>query len=554
MRRGQGLPLNTVIVAIVVVLVLVLVVLVFVAHASSFDRSAVSNRCDGPSCQLLQETGLANVKVSAPQTVVVGQSARFTVYDENQRFSRVTVEIVSSPATGQASGAPGASSASNATVHRVSFNGTDVPGTYEYRLVGIDPSGHRTVIETGSFSVVEPSASAGYAEASVSLPSTIPPSGPLLVAVEPTAAYERGVLVFSSGNRSIRILVANASDGSLAGELSGPLRAGAYALDPHRSSLVSGNGSAQALDPNTKAGFIVTDAIRCGSSSACPTAAPYCGYNGTLFACSASCVGAGGLAADGSACCADLRFNATAHECALKARPIKIVLVPVGSDPARLASLAGVWSRALERATPLSACNGSRVEIEALGNASCAASCALAAGGGPISEAAWNACLDRIGSCGRAKLPDADRIVGVTGSSGIAIDEPGGALVSFAARAELGGSRFVMAGSGAQNLTRLFLQTLGISYGLGPLACSDTGSIPRAACSGPNHLDCGPNCTLPFDPTDTAVDWNATCFSDANYSRPFVMGSCAGASVYGPAGSRILARTPAFERAMEGCS
>ena len=551
MRRGQGLPLNTIAIAIVVILVLVLVVLIFVSHASSFQSSASSNRCDGPTCQLIQNAGLADVSVTGPQSVVEGQPASFTVNDAKDRFSSVSVEIVSSPATGKVT-QPAPRGGPAGSVHRVSFNATDAPGVYEYRLVGTTPDGRRVVIRTGSFTVVAPTPS-GKAQATIELPATVSPEGPLIVAAQPNGAYASGSLVFASNEHRFSVKLSKASGGTLAGRLEEPMPVGTYALDTKDSSLTDAAGSAHGLDPSISARLVVTSAIACSSSSSCDSQAPYCAYNGTSFACSASCVGVGGLATDANACCSELRYNGTSRQCELAARPLRIVLVPVGIEPARLTGMANAWKRALVAASPLRSCGPSRLSISTVSDASCAASCPLASSMDPITEAQWSSCLDTIEACARKLVPDADRVVGVVGVPSVSIDEPSGSEVSFTARSEVGGSRLVVRGQGG-NLTRTFLEAFGMSYGLGPLACGTNASQPRTACAGPNHLDCGPRCTLPFDPTNTAVDWNATCFSNDTYSARFVMSSCPNASVFGPAGSSMLAADPGFERAMEGCS
>lgn len=515
MARGMQLTFDLIVIAAVVGFVLAIVLLIFLDHAQSFNESIDRNRCIGIDCGLDLNQPMSGVHVSHPSTVYVGERAIYRVVDEHHRFSSVMFipddpERLSASALAPITGRildPGPS------VHTTSYEETGVAGEYPYRLVGITRDGEEVLIERGVLRVIERDG-IERVSARIGAPERMPSPGFLTVRIE-APGFDSGRLIFASADDVVRIDLAYAGDGVLAGRSLEGLEPGIYLLDPDASRL-----GESMLDGSLNVMVRVTDPIACTSSSSCDDEMPFC----TSQVCSPVCAASGERAEDRAGCCADLVLD-DEGVCRLPGRALRIVLVPFGVDDARMTQLASGFESALRSSSPLDACSSSRLSVEV--SAPCG-SCAMAHR--DVSHAEYVSCLDSMISCGIATRPDVDIVGGIVGSDSLRI---GGD--SFFARAERGGQRFIMADP-LENAPGNLLRQVGHLFGLGQLACG----VTENACTGPNAADCG-EC----DPDDLG-----SC--DEEFSREFVMASC-DRLTFGPAAYELLAHTQAFALATEVC-
>lgn len=528
MSRGMDMTFNMIVIAIIVGFVLAILILIFVDQARSFNDRLDQNSCDGFDCDMLIDSGVAGVSVSRPDTVELNAHAVFRVIDTDSRFSTVYVDVTSPDAealTGRATEQRVHPGSGGGSVHVDTYEHTYEPGVYSYTLIGVGPDGSETVIERGSFRVVERSET-GTAPFEVETPERIVSPGTLTAIVRSKDPITGGRLVFASVDDVVSIGLAPTDEMTLAGTSIDGLEPGIYVLEPASSSIVRGDGSSVSIDPRTDVLVRVSDPVSCSASSTCEDDIPFCADRGDGFVCSPVCAAAGERAADERACCADLTLEDGV--CTLPGRPIRLVLVPIGVPSERVDAIAQRLEASLREVSPLNACASSRLSVETA-QADCVSSCALA--DRAISSSEYASCLDEVLACGSQVRLDLDRVIGVVGSASMSIDggEP------FTGRAEVGGTRIVIADPGEGDV----LHALGDSYGLGHLAC---GADPNA-CMGPNFADCGAACTAQGDPG---------CFADPSASDDLIMSLCE-RERFGTSGYDVLAGTLAFVRATEVC-
>lgn len=336
------------VIAAIVGLVLGIVMLIFIDHARSFQESVERNRCIGADCGFASEARVGGVFVTYPSTVYAGERAVFVVTDENRRFADVRIE-----GSGKDRITAGAISPISArlidpgpTVHTVSYDDTDEPGSYEYTIIGTTHDGEEVVIERGVLRVLE-SQGIVRARAVVDAPDRFPSPGRLTVRVEADPRYESGRLIFVSSDRVVRVDLMWTGEGVLAGQSYGGLDEGVYVLDPDASRLVA--DEEHPLDPSISRIVRVTAPIACASSSDCDDAMPFCtdGY------CSEVCAAFGERATDAQACCADHVLEAGV--CRLPGAPLRIVLVPIGVEADRMDALVSSLEETLRSSSPLDA-------------------------------------------------------------------------------------------------------------------------------------------------------------------------------------------------------
>lgn len=526
MSRGMELSFNMLVIAIVVGFVLAVLVLIFVDNARTFNENVQANRCEF-DCELL-ETRVQGVSVSRPDSVSQGVPAIFRVVDPQTRFAYVYLEVekpaelLSGAVSSVQQLTPGEGGGS---VHIESFFDTFAVGSYAYTLIGVAHDASEQVIEKGTFVVTEERAET--ITVGIDAPERLVSPNRLAVLVSTDEPALSGRLVFTSVDDVVTVLLSPSDEYTLVGSSIDGLDPGVYILEPSDSAITTDKGT-RPIDRSVSIIVRVAEPEPCETSSSCSEQMPFCADQGDGLVCTPVCAAAGERAAESSSCCADLRLEDGV--CTLPGKPLRLVLVPIGVSEERIASAASDLEAALKERSPLNECSSSRLSVETA-QASCARSCGLAQGA--VTDEEFSRCLDTVLACGMDVRLDLDLVIGVVGSGSMTVGE----REPIFGHAEVGGRRIMVADPQSGDI----LHSIGLSYGLGSLACGYPSENTQV-CTGPNFADCGPDCTTPGA---------AGCMIE-EHSSELIMASCE-RERFGDSASDLLARNLAFVRATEVC-
>lgn len=593
MRRGQGLPLNTVIVAIIVIVVLVVVVLIFTSQSGSFNDTLKGYRCTSASdCPGIGSSFQAQQQASAPMTLKPGQPAVFSLPNPDGTYTQLQAQVdyqgpnAPSPtakAIAERAGGPtgdlfmqGTPSVPNLTTE---YTHTQREGTYAYTLIATTKNGSRVETGNGTFVVTSSSGTAPDTAEPISLSVSRDvrwDTDIAAVAIVP-ARFDAGELVFSNGSNRIAIqLQPRQPDGSasdpmratLIGDAKPPFVPGTYAFDRSASYFETTGGDRVPLDASVAlAPITVSDSTSCTGVSTCPAAMPYCVSDGAQYACSSTCAGIGQKAASPSSCCTDLTYSSASGTCEVPSGAATIAVIPVHASDSQVASFVASFKPEFLAQSPARECSKSTLRIETISAAdaaSCLSSCPLETKDG-VSNAQFQNCENTVQACGEKLAPDADRIIGLVGYQNISVLLPfNGKTI---AEGFYGISNGIPSSSVLVTLSKMSppaetaMHELGHSFGLYHLSCNVQGSggAPSGACSGPNYQDCQASCTRP---TTCTLDIGCTasndplCFSDPKSNIQDFMSYCfyeTSAPHYGTAGYDYIRNDPFFVQMRGAC-
>ncbi|MFT4309085.1 MAG: hypothetical protein ACMXYL_01200 [Candidatus Woesearchaeota archaeon] len=560
-RKAQGLPLNTIIIAIIVIVVLVVLVLIFTGQMTIFGDTLGVFQCRGLDCDIipgsLSDGSIygSGVRVSVPDRVAVGNPVEVVV-DDLEGIIASTGIYATSPSSGTVPGGTGGAiavqrprdiitgrviddggGAGNRTF-TIRYEETHTVGVYPYQVIGTLHNGTQVLLAEGQFTVYDPEAIIVDIKTIQFGPNPTVMGHPVHFVVTYDAEEDihtgYGLLRRQGSNGAfgtdnvreifMEILQTDHEDAvlyALIGDTT-PLSQGNWVLDEDWLTFFTESGALVRVSlPDNIPTLEVMPPESCTDSSRCMQETPFCVETEDGLGCMTSCASLGMKAGDASSCCEGLVFDAVRGACYESGNEFTFVIVPLGY-PSYLYSIyrerAYEVIQAFREELPIRECTHEEIGFRfvIVDDMECIEECQYTIVAN--NRFAINAERQRnIESCFSEALECAernvdgrvDRVIGLSANFWEYYYYSGGELVSdvlYSGIARLYGRVGLSMAEfpPPKDAASIALHESGHTFGLHHLSCNpreewiDT-DYPAGACSGVNHQDCQPSCTEPID-------------------------------------------------------
>ncbi|MFT4309480.1 MAG: hypothetical protein ACMXYL_03255 [Candidatus Woesearchaeota archaeon] len=577
-KKAQGLPLNTIIIAIIVIVVLVVLILLFTGQMTIFGDTLGVFQCRGLDCDIIPgglSDGIVHrtgVTVSVPDRVAVGNPVEVVV-DDREGIIASTGIYATSPSSGTVPGGTGGAIAvqrSQKTItgrviddgggagrrtFTIIFEDTHTVGVYPYQVIGTLHNGTRIILAEGEFRVYDPDSEEHVVRVVSYHPNNVPYTEPIIVMMSiakgsPVKTIQTTLVkdeqLYSHLDYEFHLLLNkvrtdNDYDVYMATiDYAKEYHEGLWSLSRELTIFLDeDDNELDVIMPSQIPKLIIQSSLYCDDSKDCPEQYPYCVSTQEGLKCSSSCSKAAEYASDQDSCCEGLSFHRDTSICYNAHAPFTIAIMPFNLDESQSIEyqiIAENIIAAIREKTPIRDCIMEHAafryviieEYDCIQN--CNNTVYLSEYESPTAYV--QDCRRELYECALQHVPEpksVDRVIGIMPAKldiyWITEDKP---FYSFIGTAEIPGRTALLtlpSGIPEQyyDIEGSALHEIGHTFGLKHLSCQPKVDgeikIPDGACTGPNHNDCQPSC---IEPAIIPMDCGSfisfeTCLEDEHY-------------------------------------